>query len=510
LTVAASCLVATIPIIVTGTPPIHDYPFHLAKIDVLSRHGSSAFLQAHYEVSLHLQPNLLGDLLGVLLAKLLPIDLAGRFLVAAILATQISGVCALHHSVWRRKSLWPLASILVAYNFILLFGFLNYLLGIGLALWALAVGRWARNCVPPVRLLVGVCGALAVYFAHLVAFGLYSVAVTAFALQAAWRHKEKSIFRQVAVDMAPLFLVLGIFVFSSTAGAGGFMFFPEGSSYLRSKLAWSLTPLLFGNLSVDLIHIGILIGAMALAGWMGSFRLHPEGTLVVLLLLATYLAAPVSAMSGTNLDKRIPVALAFFVVALTDLSPKGRTMGWSWRLMVLVGVGAVMVAVRLLIVGVHMQSTQQTLSDLRSALLRIPDGAVVFTATQGRNPSFGKRWVGWDPPIKHAVSFASLGRDVFVPATWAEATQQPIAIRPEWRNSYEAQQQNPPIVTDADALEDTIARYREAVGERAAFVLLLDPSDRLPSVGSTYEAVVTGNRFALIRILPGVRRRPVR
>jgi hypothetical protein len=80
-----ACCAAGIPILATGIPPLHDYPFHLARIDILSRHAHSDYLQAHYLLNFRLQPNLTGDILGVALAALLPIDLAGRALLASII-----------------------------------------------------------------------------------------------------------------------------------------------------------------------------------------------------------------------------------------------------------------------------------------------------------------------------------------------------------------------------------------------------------------------------------------
>ena len=65
---------------------------------------------------------------------------ACRVILIAIVASQLSGTILLHLAIFRRRSYWPLGSGLIIYNNIFLMGFLNYLLGIGLAM--IAASAW--------------------------------------------------------------------------------------------------------------------------------------------------------------------------------------------------------------------------------------------------------------------------------------------------------------------------------------------------------------------------------
>ena len=132
-------LIALTPLFVAVIPPIHDYPFHLARMEILASLPHSPFLRAHYEVGSYFLPNVGMDVAMMPLYHLFPIVTAGRVFLGLTLALILSGTVALHAAIHRRVSVWPLLAAFFLYNWIFLFGFLNYILGIGLALWAAAV-----------------------------------------------------------------------------------------------------------------------------------------------------------------------------------------------------------------------------------------------------------------------------------------------------------------------------------------------------------------------------------
>ncbi len=78
------------------------------------------------------------DLIVPPLARLMPLDLAGKLFLVMIFAVMAGGAAALNRVLHGRWSLWSLAVFVMLYNRILLWGFLNYLFGVGLALAALA------------------------------------------------------------------------------------------------------------------------------------------------------------------------------------------------------------------------------------------------------------------------------------------------------------------------------------------------------------------------------------
>ena len=86
-------------------------------------------------------------MIGPPLLHVLPVHVAGRCLLGGILLLNLAGgVLALHRALFGRRSFWPLASGLVAYNSSFLTGFLNWGIGSGLAmLFAAAWLTWRES-----------------------------------------------------------------------------------------------------------------------------------------------------------------------------------------------------------------------------------------------------------------------------------------------------------------------------------------------------------------------------
>ena len=122
-------------------------------------------------------PNLAGDILSQLLLHLLPVHVAGRVLLGGILLLNLAGVTALHRALFGRRSLWPLASALVAYNAGFLLGFLNWQIGCGMAMLAASAWlRW-RDAHPAATIAAAIAASVVLFFCHLVAVLFFLVLV---------------------------------------------------------------------------------------------------------------------------------------------------------------------------------------------------------------------------------------------------------------------------------------------------------------------------------------------
>src|SRR5437879_399276 len=133
----------TVPLFSTVLPPLVDYPNHLARMHLL-KEGGDAF----YAVRWAALPNLAEDLIVPPLAQLVPLDTAGKLFLVMIFALMAGGAVWLNRCATGSWRLWPLLAFLLLYNRILLWGFLNYLFGIGVAL--VGTASWlaleARRC----------------------------------------------------------------------------------------------------------------------------------------------------------------------------------------------------------------------------------------------------------------------------------------------------------------------------------------------------------------------------
>ncbi|HEY1413976.1 MAG TPA: hypothetical protein VGF36_17650, partial [Rhodopila sp.] len=82
IAVVGLCVVLTVPLMIVDMPPLLDYPNHLARIFVLASLPNDPVLSRFYAVHWSVIPNLGLDLVGPWLIHVLPVDVAGRVLIA--------------------------------------------------------------------------------------------------------------------------------------------------------------------------------------------------------------------------------------------------------------------------------------------------------------------------------------------------------------------------------------------------------------------------------------------
>jgi len=138
----------SVPIFSTVLPPLFDYPNHLARFLLLLTGGNS-----FYEVRWVPLPNLAGDLIVPLLARLIPLEFAGKLFLVLSFALIVGGAVWLNRLVSGGWRLWPLLTAAFLYNRQFLWGFINYLFGLGIALCGVALWlaleharAWLRLC----------------------------------------------------------------------------------------------------------------------------------------------------------------------------------------------------------------------------------------------------------------------------------------------------------------------------------------------------------------------------
>src|SRR5690348_6767911 len=112
----------SVPLFSTVLPPLFDYPNHLARFAVLAAGGNQ-----FYEVRWAPLPNLAGDIMVPLLARAIPLAIAGKLFPVMIFALILGGTAWLNRIVSGKWRFWPLLAAAFLYNLQLRWGFLNYL-----------------------------------------------------------------------------------------------------------------------------------------------------------------------------------------------------------------------------------------------------------------------------------------------------------------------------------------------------------------------------------------------
>lgn len=156
-----------VPLLIADVPPLLDYPNHLARLVLLAAGPDDPVVGPIFSPAWSVISNLAIDVIGPPLLRVLSVHVAGRCLLGFALLLNLLGVIALHRAYFQRRSFWPLASGLVAYNYTFLFGFLNWQIGSGLAMLSAAAWiRWRERF--PITTVVGsAIAAIVLFFCHL-------------------------------------------------------------------------------------------------------------------------------------------------------------------------------------------------------------------------------------------------------------------------------------------------------------------------------------------------------
>ena len=187
--------VASIPIATHPLPPLADYVNHLARIHVIDAVDSDPDLARFYEVDWQIIPNLMIDLIVPVLHRFMDVYLAGQIFTILAFVLIGSGTLAFNRALTGRWSALPLIALPLLYNGVLLVGVMNYIFGIGLALWGLAAWLALRERPWPWRLAISTLFALALYFCHLFAAGVYGLGLLAIELHRLWSKRAAPVRR---------------------------------------------------------------------------------------------------------------------------------------------------------------------------------------------------------------------------------------------------------------------------------------------------------------------------
>jgi len=411
---AALLAIAALPVLRAELPPLFDYPNHLARMYLLLHLGDSAPLQRFYELRWEPVPNLAMDAMVPLLARAMPIAWAGKAFVIATFALLAGGAALLHRAASGGWSLWPLAAFLFLFTRTFLWGFLNYLFGLGLALVAFAA--WLALARRPLvaRLALSAGFALATYFCHLMACAIYGVLVLGSELERAWRERASGpgpALRRLVLVGLPFLPVLALFLLAPAAG-GEVRF-----GRLDRKL-----DLLFGVFDnydrvFDVACFALLALLAILAYGRRLLQIVPGLRGALLLLAAAYLLAPAQIMTASAVDHRLPPALALVLAAATVAPRLGPRAGRAIAL----GLLAVFV-LRIGVIGVVWERAGGVYETLLAALDKVPEGSRLAVAYPADAVNFER------VPKTHLPVLAVARRQAFVPTIFAYRGQQPLRL----------------------------------------------------------------------------------
>ena len=366
---AALCLAVLAPLLVVDVPPLVDYPNHLARVFVLAALPDDPVIAQFYAAHWAVIPNLALDLVGPPLLRTMSVHDAGRVLIGASVLLPVLGTVLYGAALGGRW--WCLAVGLMAYNRTLLEGFLNFNLGIGLALLLAAAWTHWRGRHGAALTALAMAGAVALFTCHLMGLVLFAILLGADELVRLMAGRAGPLrLAEAALRMALIFAApLVLYALSPLQALGGDAVYLG----LGGKMSQLLAPFINYVWPLDVLTAVLAFGFPCACLLLRRGRMPPQVWIASLLLLGAYLAMPYAWKGTQQLDTRFAIMLGLLLFA--GFMPK-RWPGWLAA--TVTAVVMVVFAARMAVLTAAWTDHRGDLADLRTALQPIKPGQAVY------------------------------------------------------------------------------------------------------------------------------------
>lgn len=487
---------ASIPIATHPVPPLSDYINHLARAHVIDALGSDRNLTRFYTVEWQIIPNLMIDLIVPILHRFMSIYLAGQIYTILAFVLIGSGTLAFNRALIGRWSALPLIALPLLYNGVLLVGVMNYIFGIGLALWALAAWVALRERRWPWRFAVSTLFALALFFCHLFAAGVYGLGLLAFESHRLWSRRAQPLLPRLVDFFAtglPFVPLIALLIVSPTWNVAGTSAYWE----IGGKLAGLLAVI---NVYYPTVAYGLLatVAIVAAYAWRrGALRFHPAGWAILGVSAVVYLAMPFALFGAYLADQRLPIAVAFMLIACFDIHLPQRAARRG-----LVALLAVLLAGRIAEVQLVWNHLDLGTEEFIQSVETMKRGARVLVVFGDRSSC---KEIS-DFNLVHAASLATIERSALVSTAFTVRGKQIMHARKEFRKFVETEDRWPPSVQYlVQADEHAIAGesyFWNLWPRHYDYVYILFATPRTPNPDRKHLALVyAGDEFQLYRVL---------
>ena len=455
-----------IPIFLLHGVPGVDTPNHVARLHVLASLQENQALASFYRAHWAVLPNLAVDLFITPIVYFFNVNalwLMKVFLVNTIGVTG-AGFAITNRAISGKWSLYGLFGLLFSYSYVLGFGFINYLFGIGLALLFIGVQLLAKE-KPNLRIAIISLGFPILLLNHMLALILAGMTVIILAI---WqRDKSRGLWLGFGIGG---FLCLVYMKMSATVGLGATrILYDPIAHHLRNVFF----PLYFSNLFRDLtfwlVVVGVLVWLVVKRRLSGTKEVSLEraspwkqtatkavfsevGEAIPLGSVQTVgRTERVDSAGGVQISKRPGLGLLLLVIfllvglalphmAMTSAFISGRISIWA----ILIGASAVeelsiapglilgLLFARSADISQRFLTWNVTFDQLRQDLRVIEEGSLVYQMTSMWSKPLEP--VGWNPSIIHADCLLLLERNCYVNNLFSLPYQQPLQNSPEIGN----------------------------------------------------------------------------
>lgn len=499
---AAFTLLMSVPIWTHPIPPLSDYINHLSRMKVIATLSHNPMLSEFYQVNWQVIPNLTMDLMVPVLARFINIYVAGQIYMVTMFALIVSGTLALNRTLIGRWSTAPLFVIPLLYNFVFLVGLMNYIYGIGVALWALAGWVALREKIWPARMALSAACVLVLFFCHLSALGIYGIGILSFELLRLWEKRAESS-REKRWPSRIVEFVCGGLPFLAAAP----LLYASPTMGLVSGIYWDQHGKIDGLMYIisdysDIAAFGIVIVMVAALVWAVRHRVLTFHPLVYVLLtvgMIVYLILPRVMFDTYMTDQRVPIGVAFMLFACGDLELRRRLVRRGFMMVLIV-----LIAGRLIEIDYNWTQLSDSTSQMRSSVKRIVPGSKVFVAYADRSLGDDVRDLG----LVHAACIATIERSALVTTVFTVPGKQILHVKPKYEDFADTHDGTPPSIAQLiQATEHPLPWMPKfwLNWTKFDYIYVLFTEDEAPNpYPSRLKLVADGDRFQLYKIIkPG-------
>jgi hypothetical protein len=399
-------MISIFPLIWFKYLPLIDYPRHLATLQIHQTFSTNINVQKFYAFRWIFIPNLGLDLLATPLLPFLTVEVIGKIVIVFTLLSIYVGTILLNKDL--NPNNWgPSAfSGMFLYNGAFEWGFLNYIIGVGFAIWAFWLWVRYRDRVLGISILAFIVLGVVIGLMHFYALAIYAVCVAGYECSVLWeklRGERRLQLSHLAVPIrAAVIIILPMLalLLPVASGRGPLVWGRSLDSIVRWK-GEALASVIYFHQYLEkplvLVLLAILVWALATRTLVVNSRM-----VIPLAVFGVIFIVMPAEFWGTGLaDYRLPSGVAFFAWASLGWGEKPR--GWIamhcllFALCLVARVGSIFAAWR---------PAQPILAEYETALQPVPPGSRLLVIMDGS---------GWsNPPLVHEPLLAAAKRGVFI------------------------------------------------------------------------------------------------
>ncbi|MCM2475736.1 hypothetical protein HGO38_19870 [Rhizobium sp. CG5] len=422
-------------------PPILDFPNHYARLWLIAGGIETEPFPGVYALEWDRTATNVGiDLLTRLIGPTIGVDLLAHvFLFLAIVLPPL-GAIVLHRRLFGGSHVWQIALLFTSWCATMIGGFINFQIGLGLALLFAAADLSLKRHHPAITFVWRMAVGLILTLNHVFSVGFFIVLICALEIPADLRELLKpgrlaGVVRRVllaatAAALAPLSIFLSTDNLPADYQGRVPTVWTDNLGLLISNLLSGISTYLP---VVDLLFLLPIAAVLVFALVTGRFRLHGGLCLGACGLVLISIISPTHFMGTGWISWRFPIMAGLTLLAMICPFPQASRR----QLIILVTALCLAVFGRTGWIGYNWWQGQRDVDDVLQAIELIPPGSAVLPLLHEVDPSARyaapQRFYGPENPIIwHLPTLAVPMAHSFVPTVFAARGKQPLMVLPPW------------------------------------------------------------------------------